>query len=199
MCGRFHMMTDEDVEEIQQIVQEINRRFAGKPELAQMKTGEIYPTNIVPVIANSKSFQPKPFLMQWGFSGFGEKKQPIINARCETAMERPMFRKPLMGRRCLIPATHYYEWHKQDGRRVKYAIKTVEPMIYLAGMYRYEADKPLPMFTILTREAAEDIQFVHDRMPVILPHDMAMGWLEPGADVQGLMRQADERVIARAV
>ena len=96
MCGRYQLTTEENIQEIQEIVAEINRRYMDKPILSQMKLGEIRPTDIVPVIANSKSFEPKPFLMQWGFSGFGDKPKPIINAVSETALTKNMFRKPLL-------------------------------------------------------------------------------------------------------
>lgn len=199
MCGRYQLTTEENIQEIQEIVAEINRRYADKPILAQMKLGEIRPTDIVPVIANSKSFEAKPFLMQWGFSGFGADKKPIINARSETAFEKSTFRKPLLERRCLIPATHYYEWEKQGSSRIKYAIKTVEPMIYMAGMYRFEEGKPLPMFTILTRQAAPNISYIHDRMPVILSQQLASEWLSPSADVATLIAASEERILYHAV
>ena len=134
MCGRYQLTTEENIQEIQEIVAEINRRYMDKPILSQMKLGEIRPTDIVPVIANSKSFEPKPFLMQWGFSGFGDKPKPIINAVSETALTKNMFRKPLLERRCLIPASHFYEWQDTGYRKVKHVIKTVEPMIYMAGI-----------------------------------------------------------------
>ncbi len=199
MCGRFHIDAESDIEEMQIILEQINRRYAGKPALAKMTLGEVRPTSIVPVIANSKSLQPMPFLMQWGFTGFGDGKKAIINARSETAMEKSMFRKPLQERRCLIPASHYYEWQTQGNRKVKHAIKTVEPMIYMAGIYRFEEKEELPVFTILTRAAANWIRDIHDRMPVILPHSVSGDWLSMTADVPALIHKADERVVFRAV
>ena len=199
MCGRYQLTTEENIQEIQEIVAEINRRYMDKPILSQMKLGEISPTDIVPVIANSKSFEPKPFLMQWGFSGFGDKPKPIINAVSETALTKNMFRKPLLERRCLIPASHFYEWQDTGYRKVKHVIKTVEPMIYMAGMYRFEDQQPLPKFTILTRPATDSILHIHNRMPVILPKEYIMEWLSPSADISALIAVSDERIQYQAI
>ena len=89
-----------------------------------------------------------------------------------------MFADGIRQRWCLIPAQHYYEWKKTDGKKVKYAI---EPEgadgFFLAGIYRMEAGKPV--FKILTRDAAEGIAFIHERMPVILPNEAVSDWLNP--------------------
>lgn len=199
MCGRYQLTTEENIQEMQEIISEINRRYMERPIISQMKLGEIRPTDIVPVIANSKSFEPKPFLMQWGFSGFGEKPKPIINAVSETALTKNMFRKPLLERRCLIPATHFYEWQDTGYRKIKHVIKTVEPMIYMAGMYRFEDRQPLPLFTILTRPATDSIQHIHHRMPVILPKNLIMDWLSPNADISALISASDERMVYQAI
>lgn len=199
MCGRYQLTTEENIQEIQEIVIEINRRYMDKTILSQMKLGEIRPTDIVPVIANSKSFEPKPFLMQWGFSGFGEKPKPIINAVSETALTKNLFRKPLLERRCLVPATHFYEWQDTGYRKVKHAIKTVEPMIYMAVMYRFEDRQHLPKFTILTRPATDSILHIHNRMPVILPKEYIMEWLNPSADISALIAASDERMVYQAI
>ena len=116
------------------------------------------PTDVAPVIANNRARMIKPFLMQWGFSGFKSDARPVINTRSETALEKNMFREPLLERRCLIPASHYFEWHAQGRSKIKHAIKTVEPMIYMAGIYRFEPNRSLPVFSILTKKATPDIQ-----------------------------------------
>ena len=199
MCGRYWIETDDTSEQLKEIIATLNRRHAESETPKSIKTGEVFPTDIVPVVANSRSLKKTPFLMQWGFSGFGREKRPIINARSETAMERPMFREPLLERRCLIPASHYFEWQTQGRTKIKHAIRTIEPMIFMAGIYRFEKDKPLPVFSILTRSAAPEIEHIHDRMPVILPGLLCDEWLKPDADVQKLIASADDRVEYGAV
>ena len=199
MCGRYWIETDYTSVQLKEIIATLNRRQAESETPKSIKTGEVFPTDIVPIVANSRSLKKTPFLMQWGFSGFGREKRPIINARSETAMERPMFREPLLERRCLIPASHYFEWQTQGRTKIKHAIRTIEPMIFMAGIYRFEKDKPLPVFSILTRSAAPEIEHIHDRMPVILPSSLCDEWLKPDADVQKLIASADNRVEYGAV
>ena len=92
-------------------------------------------------------------------------------------------------RRCLIPAAHYYEWEKAEGKKVKYAIEPKNSDgFYLAGIYRIEAGKPV--FTILTSAAAEGISFIHERMPVILPSEATTDWLNPRYHGNDILRAA---------
>ena len=80
---------------------------------------------------------PAVFAMKWGYklpSG-----QVIINARSETAAEKPLFREGLRHRRCVVPATNYFEWDKRGAEKIKYAINLEdEPVLYMAGIYRVE-------------------------------------------------------------
>ena len=199
MCGRYWIDAENSSDELKQIIEVLNRKQIESSSPVQIKTGEIFPTDTVPVIANSRSMKIKPFLMQWGFSGFGKDARPIINARSETALEKSMFRDPLLERRCLIPASHYFEWQTQGKNKIKHAIKTVEPMIYMAGIYRFEKDNQLPVFTILTREAAPEIAYIHNRMPLILPRWLCEEWLSPKVDVGDIIASADCRVCYGAV
>ena len=112
--------------------------------------------------------------MKWGYT-LPDGKQ-IINARSETAADKPLFRDGMLQRRCLIPATNYFEWEKRGRERIKYAIRQSDsPIMYMAGVYRIENGKPV--FSILTREPAENIAFIHNRMPVILPSEAKDDWL----------------------
>ena len=100
-----------------------------------------------------------------------------------------MFADGIRQRRCLIPAQHYYEWEKADGRKVKYAIEPKDSVgFFLAGIYRMEAGKPV--FTVLTRSAAEGIAFIHERMPVILPGEAATDWLNPKCHGENILKAA---------
>ena len=131
MCGRYHIETEEDIQEMREILQEISRKYADSEQHASMKTGEIYPTNLAPVIGPDG-----PEIMRWGFPMQG-KSQSIINARSETAYERPMFRSALVSRRVAVPTTGFYEWSHVGGKSVdKFLFRLPESkMLYLAGMY----------------------------------------------------------------
>lgn len=198
MCGRFNLLSDEDEQEMRAIVEAIDRRYNGKPELALMARKEVYPTNIVPVIANNKRLEPKAFLMKWGFAHFSGTGV-IINTRSETAMDKPMFRKSLMERRCVIPASNYYEWDRSGAQKIKYAIRTKgQRMIYMAGIYRLEENSPLPVFSILTREGTPDVAF-HPRMPLILPPQDIEQWLQPNARIEQVMSTAQTHMDCIAI
>jgi len=169
MCGRYYI-PDDDFSEIITLVDQIKEDKKGSPILGEMKLGEIFPTDIVPVVT-SKS----PQLMKWGFSRF-DGKGIIINARMESASEKAMFKYPYQSQRCLIPAGYYFEWKKDGSKKQKYAIKQRKP-IYMAGLYQMEKTSDIPLFVILTRPALSEIEFIHDRMPVILPEDVREKWL----------------------
>ena len=170
MCGRFYVPEDASIQMICAIVEQLEHRNV------KVKTGDVFPGDVAAVVASNRRLQPQPFAMEWGYHLSDGKR--IINARSETAAQKAMFADGIRQRRCLIPARHYYEWEKTDGKKVKYAI---EPKgsdgFFLAGIYRMEAGKPV--FAVLTRNAAEDIAFIHERMPVILPGEAATDWLNP--------------------
>ena len=113
----------------------------------------------------------------------------VFNGRSEEAAEKQLFRDGMTQRRCLVPAEHYYEWEKIGRQKVKYAIKpTDSDILYMAGIYRIE--NGTPVFSILTREPANSIAFIHDRMPIILPRDMMNDWLNPRFKADEVLRSA---------
>lgn len=187
MCGRYYIPEPDDDSGFRTIIEQVKINCKDSPALGEMRLGEIFPTNIVPVIADDA-----PVLMKWGFSRFDGKGQ-VINARLETAGEKPMFKKSYAMRRCLIPAGYYFEWRKDGATKQKYALGLDKP-IYMAGLYRYEEDLQLPMFVILTRSAASDIAFIHDRMPVIVPEHIQNRWLTGPVDVQELMNSSETHI-----
>ena len=186
MCGRYFI--DDSLEGFEPLIEALNRGKPGGTPAVQIKTGEIRPTDVAPAIANSRARRQRPFLMRWGFGG--RDSHVVINARSETALVRPMFRDAMLERRCLVPASYYFEWQAQGKRRIKHAIKPDGPLLYMAGLYRLEAGEPLAAFTILTRAADERIASIHDRMPVLLPAAWAEEWLSPTADAQQLLERA---------
>lgn len=188
MCGRYFIDGDDLPEELERILEELNRKNTPK----NLKTsGEIFPSDVVPVLANSRRQDVQPFAMRWGYSFPGGR--PVINARAETAAEKPLFRDGMRQRRCLIPASSYFEWERRDGQKTKYAIRPAgAEMLYLAGIYHLENHDGavVPSFAILTRSAAPEIAFIHDRMPVILPPDCARDWLKVENRADEVLRRA---------
>ena len=171
MCGRYYIPDDDDFSEIIAMINQIKEENKGSPILSEMKLGEIFPTDIVPVVTAKA-----PQLMKWGFSRF-DGKGIIINARLETVSTKPMFKYPYKAQRCLIPAGYYFEWKKDGSKKQKYAIRQQKP-IYMAGLYQMEKTSDVPLFVILTRPVLPEIEFIHDRMPVILPENARDAWLK---------------------
>lgn len=152
---------------------------------------DIRPTDLAPVIAPDRNGQPAIFPMQWGYNA----RSLLINARVETAAEKPTFREDWIRHRCIIPASGYYEWEhlsapdSKPKTGDKYAIYPVHStMTWLCGLYRIEAG--LPHFVVLTREPADSIRFIHDRMPLILSEDHLFSWLAPTTNPADILPHA---------
>lgn len=162
--------------------------------------GEIRPTDIAPVIAPSaKEKTPTVYPMLWGFTNPKGSGSPLLNARIETAATRAFWKEAWKSHRCVIPASYYFEWEHltaSDGTKKtgqKYMIQPKDsPIAYLAGLYQIEEQRGirLPVFTVLTREPGEDIAFIHDRMPVILPRESVKPWLDPEGAPEEIVKSA---------
>ena len=184
MCGRYYVPDEDSAAELREIIEQINRRSNAGPVV---KTGEVAPGDVAPVLANNRNLAIAPFAMRWGYKLDGKKL--IFNARSETAGVKTLFQDGMRQHRCLVPAAHYFEWEKRGKDRIKYAIRPVgAPVMYMAGLYRLE--NGAPVFTILTREPAHAISFIHDRMPVILPRELAGDWFNIRYDAGDVLKGA---------
>lgn len=188
MCGRYYIAEDDLSDELSRMIDELNRK---KTPEGLKTSGEIFPSDIVPVLANSRKQDVQPFAMRWGYAF--PNGRPIINVRSETAAQKPMFRDGMRQRRCVIPASHYFEWERRGAARTKYAIRPAHAdTLYLAGIYHLENHDGVivPAFTILTRDATPGIAFIHPRMPVLLPPDATADWLNPGYNAEEVVAAA---------
>ena len=125
-------------------------------------------------------------LLRWGLVPSWAKDSKVgyrmINARAESAAEKPSFRRAMHQRRCLVLADGYYEWQRHDGQKIPIYIRlrSREPFAFAGLWERWhgEDDTTLVTCTILTTEANEWLRPIHHRMPVILePHQEAL-WLD---------------------
>ena len=201
MCCRYYM---EESEELEPIIEEANRsplkeRFESGLGRPLVTAGEVRPTNLVPVIAPNRSGAKTVFPMVWGFT-LPRSASPLINARVESAGTKPTFRESWVRRRCIIPASYYFEWeHQMDAATgkartgEKYRIQPRGAGVtWLAGLYRMEELRGIqvPVFTVLTREPAESIRFIHDRMPVILPGEDVEKWIHLDSKPEEIIQDA---------
>lgn len=172
MCGRYYV-DDETAGEIERIIRRVDERLKKKrnfPSL-ELPAGDIYPSNTALVLlpdGNGLSFQ----WQKWGFPGF-QGSQLIINARSESALEKPTFKESIYSRRVVIPAAGFYEWNRL---KEKTSFKRRgKPVLFMAGcwnLFHKEAH-----FVILTTKANRSVEPVHDRMPLILEEEEIEEWI----------------------
>lgn len=130
----------------------------------------------------------RPTAMQWGF---GSGSSLVINARCETIQERPMFKALANHQRCILPATGYFEWRSGDNLRHLITHSNQQPF-YLAGLYRSD-EKGRFHFVVLTRSAYGQHAKIHSRMPCILySRNEAAQWLTGQLPVEHFSTQTSE-------
>lgn len=178
MCGRYTLAAD--AESIQLAFNLDKASGWREPRY------NIAPTQQVAVISNR---DPRALsFMKWGLAPSWAKDPKIgnrmINARSETAAEKPSFRTAFKRRRCLIPADGYYEWARRGKKKTPmYITHTQRDIFAFAGLWeswKQPDGEWLNTCTILTTEANERIRPIHHRMTVILePEDYAL-WLSPG-------------------
>ena len=181
-------MIDEDQPASLSLVAEIGEiavRFGFDPYgLTQAARYNIAPTQMVLAVRSAEGRRASH--MRWGLippgTGRVPSGAPMINARAETVAGRPSFRSALTRRRCLIPADGFYEWRRDSaGRRpVRIKLASGEPFAF-AGLWETWQDpngEPIISCAIVTTQANELLQPIHDRMPVILPRDLEALWLD---------------------
>lgn len=167
MCGRYQFST-EKYKAFRQILQTAQRR-SGRPEKQIPFAGDILPSQEAPVLIAEGGRVTAEF-QQWGFPG--RQGGLVINARAETVCDKPMFRRSMASRRCVLPATGYYEW---DSAHHKYFFRRPGTPLYLAGIYD-DVDGQ-DRFVVLTTAPNDSVRDIHDRMPLILSHEQVRPWL----------------------
>jgi putative SOS response-associated peptidase YedK len=177
MCSRYFLDADGNI---------IAYTFRVPTVPAVRKRFNIAPTQEAPVVRNDREGNREIALLRWGLVPFWAKELKVgatmINARSEGIEAKPAFREAIRSRRCIVPATGFFEWQgERPGRKQPYAITVPEmPLFGFAGLWerwKPAAGEPVETFTIVTTDANEAIARVHDRMPVILPMDAIDTWL----------------------
>ena len=166
MCGRF--LIDY---EFRDLIDKYNlAKYQGS-----MNKGEIFPSQEIMTIV-----QKYAVAMRWGFD-FKWSSRRIINARAETILEKKTFKNIAMSKRCIIPASAYFEWQKENHKKIKHKIfDDSKKILSLAGLYQVtknEVNEKIYQFTILTKTADDKIKNIHHRMPVIIEETDIEEWL----------------------
>lgn len=197
MCGRYLYSLDN--QELREIAEQAQKNLYG-----EYKTGEIYPTNVAPIIISSGN-AIRPVLAKWGLEKW-DKKGNIINARSEGISQKHIFKKLVDSKRCIVPASAFYEWkdigHKE---KEKYIFYNNDGVLYMAGLYDvYESvpNEQLSLFdsnhkaeamryTIITKPATGSMIGIHHRMPVIFSKKEMENWLLGNSKVEELLDDND--------
>ena len=201
MCGRYANFLSEqeliDAFEIAAIADDA--RLLGP-------SWNVAPTQKVILATASKEVPGKRIVetAKWGLVPSWAKDPSVgsrmINARGETVAEKPSFRSAFAKRRCLVPASGYYEWHTEGGVKTPHYIHTPDdaPLAF-AGLYEFWKPKGTPddaegeeapwlaTCTIVTTAARDEMRELHDRQPVMLTLRQRDLWLDPESDKETLL------------
>jgi putative SOS response-associated peptidase YedK len=181
MCGRFSLHLAELAELRKQL-------GVSRVLIADWQPRyNIAPSQLVPVVTleNERVLRR----LRWGLVLAGEPRKAssaIINARVESLAKRPGFRRPFRDRRCVVPATGYFEWRKEPDQRGKQPL-WIHPkdgsVMALAGVWSATVSNDgevIDTFAIVTTEAPEALKSIHERVPLELRGEDVDRWLAPG-------------------
>lgn len=179
MCGRFALFT---------LSENLARQLGVSATSSLAPRYNIAPSQPVTAVRASATGSGREFAsLRWGLipswardPGIGNR---MINARSETVREKPAFRNAFRRRRCLIPASGFYEWQRREGRKQPYFVKMRDGRLFaFAGLWdRWQGpdETAIETCTILTTAANAVLAPIHDRMPVIVPDAEYERWLDP--------------------
>jgi putative SOS response-associated peptidase YedK len=201
MCGRYTIAhsTEEILERFDVLAELISADAGPFTSTVVEPNYNVAPTNVVPIIRTRKNESDEPFRVlenvKWGLIPFWVKdlraNKPFINARAESLLEKPFFKKLFARHRCIIPADGFYEWMKEGKTKTPMRIGvTGQKLFGLAGIWddwRTPDGEVIRTCAIITTTNNELLQPVHNRMPVILPPDLEALWLNPDVEDPALL------------
>ncbi|EHR69718.1 hypothetical protein BurJ1DRAFT_0839 [Burkholderiales bacterium JOSHI_001] len=186
MCGRYVVAYDPDT---------LVAGFSLTRVTPFPKRWNVAPTSLVPVVMQTKTGERVADLMRWGLVPHWAKDETIgaklNNARSEGMADKPSFRQAVRRRRCLLPASGFYEWQPQPATATAKAYKqpwyispTGAPFFAMAGLFEAwrppGADESTPWLLsccVITTAANALMAPIHDRMPVMVPPEHWDAWL----------------------
>ena len=176
MCGRFTLNSGRD---------QLADHYGLTDVPAFTGSYNIAPSAPVPVVRSGQEQAREAAVCHWGFIPHWVREPVLkpLNARAETLTGKPYFRDAFRRRRCLVPATGYYEWRAEGGGKQPYFIRVKGAALFsFAGLWSswQGLDGPLESFAIITTVASGELAHIHDRMPVIIGPDDYGTWLDAG-------------------
>lgn len=165
------------------------------PALPIEKRYNVAPTQTAPVV-RIKEGARRLDMLRWGLIPSWSKDIKIgyklLNARAESLGEKPSFRSAYRSRRCLIPASGFYEWKQNEGSKIKqpyYITGSSTEILVFAGLWeewRSPQGEVIESYTIITTDTNDLLKTLHNRMPVILKPEDFERWLNPNSTSQEL-------------
>jgi putative SOS response-associated peptidase YedK len=192
MCGRYsNILSWREMVALYRITMGPPQNYPARYNIA--------PTQVVPVARPAGDVGRELAMLRWGLIPHWAKDIKIgystINARAETVATKPAFREAFKRRRCLVPATGYYEWRAEGGGKQPYhfVLGDGDPLTFAGLWERWDkGQEPVESFTIIVTAANDLAKPIHDRMPVILDPADWDAWLDvehtSPADAQGLLK-----------
>ncbi|WP_433869990.1 SOS response-associated peptidase [Saccharopolyspora sp. CA-218241] len=191
MCGRYAVRPDPAALAVE--FEAIDRTGG---ELAP--DYNVTPTRTVPIVVDRGERSVRP--VRWGYVPTWAKDAgsgpPMINARAESVTTKPSFADAAAKRRCLMPATGWYEWRPGDRRRQPYLCAhaggdSLAMAAVFSAWWPPDSRTPLVTCAVVTTEAVGPLAEVHHRMPLVLPRDRWADWLDPArTEIGGLLEPA---------
>lgn len=189
MCGRFtHLYSWRELHRLLDIHRE--------PPVEQLRLSyNVAPTQRVPILRTAAAGDREVVFAKWGLvpSWADDPKigSRMINARSETIAKSPAFRSAFKARRCVVPASGFYEWQAAAvGARKQpwYIFRADGDPLLFAGLWEGwdKGEAPLDTFTIATCGPNSFMAPMHDRMPVVLEPESVAAWLDPASSPSAL-------------
>lgn len=184
MCGRYALIqTNElaerfelDPAETDEMQRSLKPRYNVAPE-------QFMPTVIEQSGDRHLEIMLWGFMPPWASTPHDIYKYNTFNARSESIFDKPLWKRSALTRRCLVPASGFYEWRQTLYGKQPFFIRVKQRDLFaMAGIYRYWKDtdgNEVGTYAIITTAANEVMRPIHDRMPVILEPDAEALWLDP--------------------
>ena len=198
MCGRY--AAAENPDELKMFLELPDQSIEELPP--NYNVAPTHPVYVVDQLSGERALR----IVSWGLipSWAKEGAKPLVNARSETLSLKPSFRGAFAKSRCLVPATGWYEWQTVNNTKQPFFFHRADDApVIMAGLLEAwkhpTSGQWLRTMCIVTVDAAPDLEYVHDRMPVVLERDEWSTWLDgntPQAELEQLMNPTAPQVIA---
>lgn len=196
MCGRFNMTADP--------LTRLFMALAGKPYPLDHDLLNVAPTEDAPVVhaRHDGDCERDVTVMRWWLVPHWAKevstKYSMFNARMENITKSAAFKGPFARSRCVVPVSGFYEWIRRDDKKIPiYVVPDGDDGLCLAGVcehWEQDGEEPIDSFAVVTTQAHPDLEWLHNRQPVMLRQEDVDGWLDPDADTVHLMHLCAPRL-----